>query len=85
MTPAEFVDPAAEGSPDQPAPPPGADAPEALLSELDEGLHRLAVTAETLARRLSHREARLDRTQRSALETCRDNARAIVGSLDRVL
>ncbi len=58
--------------------------PEQLLEELT-ALHGLAVTAETLARRLGQPDTRLDRNQRSALETCHDNARAIVASLDRVV
>lgn len=58
--------------------------PQTLLEDLA-ALHGLAVTAETLARRLGQQDVHLDRTQRSALETCHDNARSIVASLDRVV
>lgn len=72
-----------------PAPRPDDDGvgdvdPTDLLDELS-ALGGLAVTAESLARRLRHHDVHLDRTQRSALETCVDNANAIVASLQREL
>lgn len=72
------IDPA-----DSPDRDPGTSAEE-LLVDLD-GLHHLAVRAEDLARLVGHHGAGqlLDHRQLSALEQARDNASAIIASLDR--
>ncbi len=75
------IDPA--DSADSAAGDPGPSAEE-LLVDLD-GLHHLAVRAEDLARLMGHHGAArlLDDRQLSALEQARDNASAIIASLDR--